>query len=320
MQRTWRRPVASALILGVLVASTSLAPVRASAAPAVPRNVEQYTGYYAERVLNRTYQTLFARTPGTSGRNYWLWRLVGHPDAVWFASTLMSSAEYRRGTLATASDTAFVKGVLRNTTRTEPATADVNGIVVDLKAGRYTRSRFVATVVERRYTPTLTTPNRAVVPCRTFTRPGPVATCTAGSTGDQRAIDVLQIPDTNIYVNRAWYPKAALFVAAARAAGYRLSGARDADTPAWMFSPGSWRSWDEQLYLYQHGYPANPPGKSMHEWGLAIDLDCNGEDITTQPGCWSWVRANGPARGVYLFRTVDQISDKEAWHVSSNSY
>lgn len=141
---------------------------------------------------------------------------------------------------------------------------------------------------------------------------GPTARCEIGSAGTQRDVDVLAVPRTNLRVNKAWYFSVLGLVEVARAAGYDLQGSLDPTVPSWMVTPGSWRSFEEQQWLYQNGFPANPPGKSMHEWGLAMDLDCNGHAIVKVRGCWNWVRTNGPAHGVYLFHKVDDMTDSEA--------
>lgn len=110
----------------------------------------------------------------------------------------------------------------------------------------------------------------------------------------------------------------AALVARARSEGYDLQAYRNPGVPSWMFSPGSWRSYDEQKWLRDNGYPANPAGRSLHEWGLALDLSCNGQSIQRDRGCWDWVRAVGPAYGVENFVTVSDPSHSESWHFSSN--
>jgi hypothetical protein len=310
------RVVASLCAIAALTTSVAAAP--AAAAPAPPRNVEAYTVHYAEVVLARTYRTMFGRGPTASEREYWLWQIVDRPDAAWFAGRLMGTSTYKAGP-GRLHPTAFVTSMLTNAS----GSADANLTLLwseAIRNGTATRSRFLGWVAEQHLKPTMSRPFRRVSACRQFTRGGVVPLCFAGSSGHQRDVSIVNIPTTNIYVNRSWYRSAASFVAAARSAGYRLTAPRSSDIPSWMFAPGSWRSFDEQRWLYDEGYPANPPGRSMHEWGLAIDLDCNGKDITTQPACWNWVRANSKRYGVHLFRGVDAIGDSEAWHVSSNGY
>lgn len=90
------------------------------------------------------------------------------------------------------------------------------------------------------------------------------------------------VPGTNITVNQAWAPNVTAFVQAGRAAGFDLQ-ANDGAGPG----QGSFRTRGTQLHLRRMGYPANRPGTSMHEWGLAVDLLCNGKPFIDDP-------SNGP--------------------------
>jgi hypothetical protein len=58
--------------------------------------------------------------------------------------------------------------------------------------------------------------------------------------------------------------------------------------------------------------PTAPPGKSMHEWGLAADLTCSGALIATHLSpCWTWLAAHAPAYGFHPLSS-------EAWHWSTS--
>lgn len=315
--RRWRIALAAVLAAATLVVGAPTAPAGATASGPAPANVEQYTAYYADRVLRRSYQTVFATAPSADAARYWTWRIMQTPSAAWFAAALMASSQYQAG-LGKATDAAFVDRVHRNALG-RAATADEVTLWTTMFRNRSgSRATLVAHLVERQFRPTLTRPNRPVVACRQFTAAGPKPLCTKGSAGHQRDVDILEVPGTNLNVNRSWFAPVASLVAAGRAAGYDLQGENDPATPSWMYAPGSWRTFDEQQWLYDNGYPANPPGRSMHEWGLAIDLTCNGHQIVKVPRCWNWVRTNGPALGVHIFSTADQVTDKEAWHFSSN--
>ena len=303
------------VMLCVLVAPVCR-PTPASAAT-VPWNVEQYTPVYAERVLNRSYQILFGRGPGGAGRGERDRRHRNTPDAAWFAANLMASSQYRLG-LGALNDRQFTIAALTNLTGSAPVPDEVTWWSTALAGRAVSRSAMVGWLVENRYTIKLKAPNRPVVGCARYAKGGLVPVCSKGSIGHQRDVDILQVPGTNIYVNRAWFSRLASLVADARSAGFDLQATRDADVPSWMFSPGSWRSYDEQNWLYTNGYPANPPGVSMHEWGLAVDLDCGDHYITDDVPCWNWVVAHAPAHGVRIFHTATLITSKEAWHFSSN--
>lgn len=312
------RRVRAVSVCVVLCVAGFLAPrdPPATAAPAPPRNVESYTAWWADRVVSRTYVSLVGRGPTADERQYWTWRVLDARTTTLLAGRLMGTSSYRSG-LGKLGPRPFVDAVLTNANGSAPA--DVASLWAEaIRNGTKTRSRFVAWVVEVRFAPTLGDPVRKVVPCGQFGRSGVHPVCLVGSRGHQRDVSVVQVPGSNIYVNRSWYRSFASFAAAARSAGFSLTASRDGALPAWMFAPGSWRSYDEQKWLYDNGYPANPPGRSMHEWGLAVDLDCDGKDITAHPACWAWVRGNGPRFGVYMFRGADDINDSEAWHVSTN--
>ena len=70
-------------------------------------------------------------------------------------------------------------------------------------------------------------------------------------------------------------------------------------------SLSGYRTWDQQAYLYDlflsgQGAPANPPGTSSHEIGIAVDLP--------DPAMRDIVDAIGPTYGWYGI-------DSEWWHV-----
>ena len=148
----------------------------------------------------------------------------------------------------------------------------------------------------------------AVVRCAQYNRGGSVhPLCSAGTKGAIGDVAVEKVPGTNVVVNRAWTANVSAFFAAGRAAGFTLQ-AFDVAGPGY----GSFRSNAMQLDLRRRGYPANPPGLSMHEWGLAIDLSCNGVKFTEAPAaCRDWVRANAGRFGI-------QNLPSEPWHWSSN--
>lgn len=148
----------------------------------------------------------------------------------------------------------------------------------------------------------------AVVRCAQYNRGGSVRPlCSAGTKGAIGDVAVEKVPGTNVVVNRAWTANVSAFFAAGRAAGFTLQ-AFDVAGPGY----GSFRSSAMQLDLRRRGYPAKPPGLSMHEWGLAIDLSCNGAKFTEAPAaCRDWVRANAGRFGI-------QNLPSEPWHWSSN--
>lgn len=117
-----------------------------------------------------------------------------------------------------------------------------------------------------------------------------------------------RVPGTNVTVNRSWVPAVTAFITAGRMAGF--------DIQAWDGGGrgyGSFRTAAMQRSLRRRGLPANPVGTSMHEWGLAIDLACNGRRFLdpANGSCADWVRANAGNVGIY-------VHPNEPWHWSTN--
>ncbi len=272
---------------------------------------------YTERVMDRTYVTLFNRHVDVGAHDYWYPRLVEQASAKWFAQAVMNSNEYRNG-LGKKNDTDFINTVYTRAAKRKATNAEQTIWKAAFKNRSQSRASMVGWASENLYTYKLTLP-KATQGCQQYNKGGALRPlCDKGSAGHQRNVSIVRIPDTNIYVNRVWYYEVDTFIKLAKSKGYTLSASREPDTPSWMFSPGSWRSWDEQNWLYNHGYPANPPGKSMHEWGLAIDFNCNNKHIQDYRACWDWVRANGGKYNVRNFHTVSQPYHSEAWHFSPN--
>jgi hypothetical protein len=57
--------------------------------------------------------------------------------------------------------------------------------------------------------------------------------------------------------------------------------------------------------------PTAPPGTSMHEQGLAVDITCGGGTIGRTSACFRWLSANAAGYGFYNLPA-------EAWHWSTN--
>jgi len=305
LSRTSRALALAVAIVATVVTLTSV-PVAASLDTATPQ--------WADRVLVRTYRTLFARKMASAG-SYWYAQLIGHPDAHWFALALMDSAEYRNGPGA-LSDNQFITRMYRNSSGRDATGAEATWWLTAIRNRSQDRAGLVAWLVEHRFSFALRHPS-AGVPCSQFRSTGPTPICEAGSAGTQRDVSILAVPNTDLRVNKAWFGSVVSLLSAARAAGYTLDGEWAENLPTWIFSPGSWRTWDDQQWLFAHGFPANPPGKSMHEWGLAIDFICNGQIINKDQKCWDWVRTNAPHYGVYLFHAATTPSHSEAGHFSS---
>ncbi|CAN5414205.1 hypothetical protein BH10ACT1_BH10ACT1_43360 [soil metagenome] len=305
-RRWWRGCVAA-----VVLCTSGVVPHRPAGA-ALDRTA---SASYAGTAVDRGFLAVYGRRPSAASKAYWHPRLVESPDAMAFSMFLMDTAEYRAG-LGQLAGSAFVDAVYRHV-RGSGATPNEQAL---WQAGFRNRSQnrvtMFAWAIENQFGPKLVRPV-AAVDCSAFRGGGLPAKCERGGAGTQRQVSILQVRGTNIYVNRVWYQEVDAFVALARTKGWDLQAERDPGTPSWMLSPGSWRSWDEQQWLYDHGYPANPPGRSMHEWGLALDLTCNGVRIPDARACWDWVRANGAPYKVIQFRGAGSPSHPEAPHFST---
>ena len=119
-----------------------------------------------------------------------------------------------------------------------------------------------------------------------------------------------------IVVNVAIAPQIGALLMAFASTGHRLTG-------------GGYRSGEQQIALRiahcgsdpysiylkpssQCSPPTAPPGRSMHEVGLAIDFDCDGALISDHSNfCFMWLAVNGAKFGL-------QNLPSEPWHWSTN--
>jgi hypothetical protein len=151
--------------------------------------------------------------------------------------------------------------------------------------------------------------------------------CKLNSAGNTKDVVVEKIPESSIYVNKAWATNIKNLRFAAAQQGNYLVAFDDPsivkvlrNVPGSKLSPGSHRSFADQTYLFNlYGSPrAARPGNSMHEWGLAMDLRCAGKDgkilsMSQNTKCLTWMRNNAAKYGVYNLPT-------EPWHWSSNGH
>lgn len=147
-------------------------------------------------------------------------------------------------------------------------------------------------------------------PCRQFNLGGSTKPlCKPGSAGSVN--DVLierRIDGSNVNLNKAIAAKfKAMRQAAKREAGISISAADELGG-----GYGSYRSQAMQAELVRRGYPAAPVGRSMHQWGLAIDFACNGKNFNSSGAkCQNWIKQNAPRFGFYNLPS-------EPWHYSTN--
>lgn len=173
-------------------------------------------------------------------------------------------------------------------------------------------------------------------PCKAYNRGGTVTPlCAYGTKGTQYNVSVVNVTGSNIRVNAAWASTITNFRNAALKKGYNLQAYKDpSNLPNCIADKvnfnNSYRSMADQDCLYRTlpKGQANPAGRSMHEWGLAIDFSCNRTNKPTNTAasikkdvdCWTWVKNNAPRYGIYMHYSASGIGSREAHHFSPNRY
>ncbi|USN97682.1 MAG: hypothetical protein H6799_01115 [Candidatus Nomurabacteria bacterium] len=160
--------------------------------------------------------------------------------------------------------------------------------------------------------------------CARYTQGGSVTPlCNVGSAGTSDNVVTTTVSGTNIVVNRGAITNFTEFVNYAKSFKYNLGAYTDPSLAAkkakycenginLLKSPGSYRSSADQACLTYLGYPT-ARGVSMHRWGLAVDLTCNGSPLASSGNCLTWVRNNAGKFGIYN-------NSGEAWHFSTNGH
>lgn len=280
------------------VFGTNLAPATSQAAA-----VRQTD---ADAVVTCAYRTLLNREPDQAGRAYWTnqFRTSGN-NISQLATRMSSSREGQYKAYVTPYDM-FVRRTFYNCLGRTASTADRANWGDARISSALTRANIFAIIIAGNGKP-LAFPST----CKNFAFTGDRLKphCRANTAGNTADVSVTKLAGTNITVNSAWANNVKDVRAAAARAGFNLQAHQDAGAPA---GAGSYRSPGIQAWLKQHGYPAAAPGRSMHEWGLAIDFDCNGRSLSANSACLNWMRANAPRYGLYELRG-------EAWHWSSNA-
>ncbi len=147
-------------------------------------------------------------------------------------------------------------------------------------------------------------------PCKKYGLGGAITPlCKAGSAGGVDDVLVERgIDGSNVNLNKAAAAKfKAMRQTARREAGIELAAADELGG-----GYGSYRTQAMQKELVRRGYPAAPVGRSMHQWGLAIDFACNGKKFNLSGAtCQNWIKANA---GRFGFINLPS----EPWHYSTN--
>jgi len=273
------------VVIAMVVLSGCLAPERAA---------------HIDDVITRSYRTVFGRAPNRGARADWTDRLAARPYHQWLVAMLMDTPEYARGLGARGTDD-FLTHAYLNARGRGPDSAARAWWRTRIASGARSRLDLLVHLVEN-VGPPIDDP-APPVPCRHYSGGGPVVPrCRPGSPGTTRDAVFVPVPGTNTTVNIALLPRMWAFLDAAHRAGVPV------DANGYY---GSARTWEMQNYLYTHGYPASPPGRSMHEWGLALDIACAGRSWSASSGwCRQWVQDNAATYGF-------AVHAREAWHWST---
>lgn len=260
----------------------------ASALLATPEAKNGYWELSNSGKIDRLYKNLLSRQPDTKGKEFWLSYLKRNKSAKTIAAFTSSAAV---ATKLRPSVTASLAS-LPSSYRPEASPCG-NGL-------NAAECRAFVQAVQRSQGKKCTQ-----YPLGGSTTP----LCKAGSVGGVG--DVLverRIDGSNVNLNKAAASKfKAMRQAARREAGIDLGAADELGG-----GYGSYRTQAMQTELVRRGYPAAPVGRSMHQWGLAIDFACNGKKFNYSGAtCQNWIKGNAGRFGFYNLPS-------EPWHYSTN--
>jgi len=289
--------IAGVFILAGLLVSVNLA----SNSNAAPINTKD-----ANAVVECAYGSFLNRKSDKDGKTYWTKQ---YSDSKYnprrLGERMLASKEGKFVAYTTSFDS-FIRRTYRYCLKRDASTKDVSTWTnAHLKGtSRQDIFNFIVQVGDK----------PIIIPkeerCKSYTKGGSVhPLCKPGSRGIHNDVVVATIPGTNIVVNKAWYNNVNAVVYKANQAGYNLRGYQDPRVP---YPAGSYRSDAAQAWLKAHGYPV-ARGVSMHQWGLAIDVECNGIPLNRHSKCLSWMQKNAPAHGMYMLTS-------ERWHWSNNAH
>ncbi len=238
--------------------------------------------------IDRLYLNLLGRSVDTKGREFWLNYLLRNKSSKTIAAFVSSPAVVAKQRPSVAASLATLP-----TTYRPEASPCKNGLnAAECKAFVQAVQRSKGERCKQYPLGGNTTP---------LCKPG-----SAGAVGDvlvERGID-----GSNVNLNKAAADKfKAMRQAARREAGISIEAADELGG-----GYGSYRTQAMQTELVRRGYPAAPVGRSMHQWGLAIDFACNGKKFNSSGAtCQNWIKRNAGRFGFYNLPS-------EPWHYSTN--
>lgn len=308
---TVKKRILIAVAILVLGSFTHAKLFNSSAAPVNDRD--------AKKVVSCAYSAFMGRIPDRAGAKYWEARYIRtNYNPTDLAKGLLYSREGQRE----ANQSGFKEFMNRSyeaCLNRQITTAEYNLVLEQYRNGL--KKEEIFTLVIKAGDKPVSFPKEEK--CKKFLKGGSVTPiCRSGSAGTSNDVVVTEVSGTNIIVNKAWVSKLTQFRSSANSAGYNLQAYTDpslankklrcANGANLLKSPGSFRSAADQACLTYLGYPT-ATGTSMHQWGLAIDLTCNGKPLASSGNCLTWVRNNAPSFGIYN-------NSGEAWHFSTTGH
>lgn len=295
--KLWASLLITVTVFGGVI-STNLQPVATQAAAMNDRD--------ANAVVTCAYQSLLNRAPDTAGKKFWMNRYVSTQyDAVSLGRSIAASHEGQFAGYVTPFNT-FVKQAYKYCLHRSPSASELTTWGNTALKGT-SRADIFAFIVKAGDKPWLFP---SEVQCKTMPAGSSVIPlCKANTPGSYHDVAIVNVPESNIYVNKAWSQNIINLRFAAAQNKFYLEAYQDPKVP---YPAGSYRSDAAQQWLRDHGYPA-ARGVSMHQWGLAIDFQCNGKSMGKNAACYNWLKQNAPKYGVFPL-----LSD--IGHFSSNGH
>jgi hypothetical protein len=315
--------IAITLITTTSIVGSNFNPLKTEAAAMNAQN--------SDAVVVCVYKGFLNRAPDTAGRKYWNQYYVNsNYDAVKLGKNFYASKEGQKFENIIGFDQ-FIQRTYRSCLNRSASAAEVKTWGSHHLQGM-SRAEIFGFIVVAGDKPWLFPSEKN---CAYLKGGSVMPRCEAATAGNTKDGFVVHIPESNIYVNKAWAQNIINLRFAAAQSRFYLEAYDDPSVVKTLsqnistqyipglgnvkkVSPGSHRSFADQTYLYNR-YRSNPsvyapaavPGTSMHEWGLAIDLRCNGVPLNGDSSCLRWMRDNARKYGVYNL-------PGEPWHWSSN--
>jgi hypothetical protein len=298
------------LLAGLILIAGSFTHTKLFDSSAAPVNDKD-----SKKVVSCAYSTFFGRVPDRGGEKYWQERYERtNYNAIDLARGLLYSREGARVANQSGFDE-FIYRMYESCLQRGAPPQDVAQWRAQNKNGM-SKEEIFNFIIKLGDKPVVFPKEEK---CKTYSKGGSVTPiCKSGSKGTAVDVVTITLPGTNIVVNKAWQKNVENFRTSALKSGFNLQSYTDPTLAAkaqkqcgsnLLKSPGSFRSSADQACLTKLGYPT-ATGTSMHQWGLAMDLTCNGIPLAQANSCQKWVKSNAGKFGI-------ANKTNEVWHWSS---